>query len=345
MAYDRMGAALLREMRTMHAMAKPDILTSIFFGGGTPSLMPPQIVQDVIDEAMKLWQVSENIEITLEANPTSYEAQNFAAYKQAGVDRLSLGVQSLIDSELQFLGREHSAREALDVLQQVQRQFDRYNFDLIYARPHQTVDAWSKELRQALQYHNGHLSLYQLTIEPDTNFARVYEKGGFELPDDETSLALYEVTQALCADAGLQRYEVSNYAAIGQESRHNMSYWLGHDYIGVGAGAHGRIITDAGWMATSTHKSPERWLSVVEKDGHALVEQRFLSEQDRAEEMLIGGLRLVEGVALAQVQAVLNPDKLALFEGQGLVMRSGEHIKVSPEHIGVTERIISELLI
>jgi putative oxygen-independent coproporphyrinogen III oxidase len=343
--YERMGNALVRELRTMHAMAHTHALTSIFFGGGTPSLMPARIVQSVIDTALELWNSTDNIEITLEANPTSFEAQNFKDYKSAGVNRLSLGVQSLIDEELRFLGREHSAHEALLVLEQVQQLFSRYSIDLIYARPHQTLKAWEQELQQALRYHAGHMSLYQLTIEPDTNFARVYAKGGFALPDDDTALALYELTQTLCAEAGLQRYEVSNYASAGQESIHNLSYWRGDDYIGVGAGAHGRILTHAGqWVATSTHKSPERWLSAVEADGHALVEQRMLSAEDRAEEMLISGLRLAEGIACAEVQQVINPDKMQFFIAEGLVRMQQERLAIPPKHIGVTERIIAELL-
>ena len=345
-AYDRMGEALLQEMRFMRNMAKSNSVTSIFFGGGTPSLMPPYIVENVINEAAALWSFSDNIEITLEANPTSYEAARFAAYKQAGVNRLSLGVQSLIDAELQFLGREHSAQEALHILQQVQEQFERYSFDLIYARPMQTVASWQKELSEALRYHRDHISLYQLTIEPDTAFARVYAKGGFELPDDDTALALYDITQTICADAGLHRYEVSNYAANGRESTHNMSYWKGEDYIGVGAGAHGRILThDESWIAVSTYKSPELWLHHVEQNGHAIKEQHIINAKDRAEEILISGLRLTRGIEYSRVESIINKRKYRLFQQEGLVVHSGEYINIAPQHVSVTERIIAELII
>ncbi len=340
-----MGAALLREMQTMRALSADDNLTSIFFGGGTPSLMPSAIVEAVIAQALRLWDASPDIEITLEANPTSAEAQNFKAYRSAGVNRLSLGVQSLIDKELQFLGREHSAKEALEVLEMVASIYERYSFDLIYARPEQTAKSWRKELSQALPYAHGHLSLYQLTVEPDTPFARVYAKGGFALPDAEVAAELYEITQGLCADVGLERYEVSNYAARGQESRHNLSYWRGDGYIGVGAGAHGRYQDATGtWHATTCEKSPERWMAQVEREGHAMVEHVALSALARAEECLLSGMRLREGVALDAVALAINEDKFAELTTLGFVEARQGQLAVTEKGELVVERVIAELL-
>jgi putative oxygen-independent coproporphyrinogen III oxidase len=234
-------AALLSELDAMSRHVQGRLVTSIFFGGGTPSLMPPDTAQALIERVHTLWEVSPDIEITLEANPTSVEAGTFADFKKAGVNRVSLGVQSLNDSELKFLGRGHSAKEALAAVERARSIFDRYSFDLIYARPSQTVSDWEKELAEALTYAGKHLSLYQLTIEENTAFAHAYAKGGFTLPDDVESEALYRLTESMLADSGLRAYEVSNYAVPGEESRHNLTYWQGGDYIGIGPGAHGRI--------------------------------------------------------------------------------------------------------
>lgn len=343
--YERWSQALLQEMRTMRNLSLDKRLTSIFFGGGTPSLMPPFIVEALLNEAVKLWNCAQDIEITLEANPTSAEAKNFVAYRKAGVNRLSLGVQSLIDDELAFLGREHSAKEALAVLDLVAQHFPRYSFDLIYARPKQTVKAWRKELSQALHHAHGHVSLYQLTVEPDTPFARIYAKGGFTLPDADVAAELYEETQSLCSKARLERYEVSNYAVKGQESQHNLSYWRGDAYVGIGAGAHGRY-RDAtgGWHATEMIKSPERWIASVEREGHGLADHVALSDTARAEEYLLSGLRLREGVVLEQVKSVLDHSKLAQLHELGLIEVTAERLCVTYQGELVVERVIGELL-
>jgi putative oxygen-independent coproporphyrinogen III oxidase len=344
--YDRWRAAMLTELRYMATKMPRAALTSIFFGGGTPSLMPPFIVEALLKEAEALWRFTPEIEITLEANPTSSESANFQAYRDAGVNRLSLGVQSLVAEDLAFLGREHAAEEALEVVALAASIFPRYSFDLIYARPHQTSSAWEKELTTALHYARGHLSLYQLTVEDETPFARLYAAGGFTLPDDETATELYHITQSLCAEAGMHAYEVSNYAAKGQESRHNMSYWNGDAYLGVGAGAHGRLLhANGAWSATNTIKSPEKWIEAVEAHGHAIEQEEWLSADERAEEILLGGLRLRDGIAFDKVKAAIQPHKLTLLEAQGLIRLKEGQLTVTPQGWMVLERIISELLV
>jgi oxygen-independent coproporphyrinogen-3 oxidase len=345
-AFDAWQEALLSELHHMASKIPPTPLTSIFLGGGTPSLMPPAIVEALLREAERLFSFAGDIEITLEANPTSSEAANFTAYRAAGVNRLSLGVQALNEADLQFLGREHSADEALRVVEMAAAIFPRYSFDLIYARPHQTPEAWEAELHRSLTYARGHLSLYQLTVEQDTPFARLYAAGGFTLPDDDTATALYDITAALCRDAGLQRYEISNYAASNQESRHNLTYWRGEPYIGIGAGAHGRLLTaDNAWIATSTLKSPERWLNAVQTHGHGIEQEVSISAQERAEEILLSGLRLREGIAYVKVAPVINPKKLALLQTQGFMTL--EHGQLCTTHTGkmVLNTVISELVL
>jgi putative oxygen-independent coproporphyrinogen III oxidase len=294
--HGRWKAALLRELEHMAQSVPGRQVASIFFGGGTPSLMPPGIAEALIERVQALWPVAEDIEITLEANPTSVETQTFADFKRAGINRASLGVQSLRASELAFLGREHNVGEALKAIESAAKTFSRYSFDLIYARPNQTVAAWEEELTEALQYVDGHMSLYQLTIEENTAFHHAYAKGGFTLPGEEEAEALYRRTEAIMAQRGLRAYEVSNYAKPGQESRHNLSYWKGYDYIGVGPGAHGRITVGSERIATQTLKSPERWLEQVERAGYACEIWQAVERQQEAEERLMMGLRVQEGI-------------------------------------------------
>lgn len=277
---DRWREALLAELEYMALHVPGRTAASIFFGGGTPSLMPPSTAEALIKRVHELWPAADNIEVTLEANPTSVEADTFADFKKAGVNRVSLGVQSLRDAELKFLGRQHSAKEALNAVERARNTFDRYSFDLIYALPNQTPQAWEKELAEALRHADGHLSLYQLTMEENTAFHHAHAKGEFALPDEETSEALYRLTEKLLSAHGLEAYEVSNYAKPGQESRHNLSYWRGDDYIGVGPGAHGRITTATGRIATSTLKSPERWLENTLKQGQAVEVWNPVSERE-----------------------------------------------------------------
>ncbi len=337
--------ALLSEMRWMAEHAGVHDIHSIFFGGGTPSLMPPATVAALIDETAHLWPVSPSCEITLEANPTSSEATRFVAYREAGVNRLSLGVQSLHDTELQFLGREHSANEARNVLEMVQKHFARYSFDLIYARPHQTAAMWEAELHDAMQYARGHISLYQLTVEPDTPFARLYRAGGFILPSDDIAADLYDVTRSLCEAHNLYSYEISNYAASGQESRHNLAYWQGEDYIGIGAGAHGRIYNMQGqWEATAAIKSPERWLDAVQRQGHGLEICDPVPDDIRMEEYLLGGLRLKGGVSYQKIHAHINQQQCSLMQEMGLLTLNADALSITQQGRLVTERIIQCLL-
>ncbi|HVJ40245.1 MAG TPA: radical SAM family heme chaperone HemW [Dongiaceae bacterium] len=299
----RWRAALLRELRHYAALTPERRVTSLFFGGGTPSLMSPATVGAVIDALGRHWQIDPAIEITLEANPTSVEAEKFRAFAAAGVNRLSLGIQSLDDADLKFLGRQHDSRQALAALDLAGATFPRFSFDLIYARPQQTVAGWAAELDAALKRAGDHLSLYQLTIETGTVFEQAYARGDFQLPPEEVQAELYELTTARLAAAGLAAYEVSNYARPGQESRHNLTYWRYGDYIGVGPGAHGRLSLDGARFATRQHRAPEAWLERVERDGHATRQYDPIAPRDQMEEMLMMGLRLHEGVDLARLQA------------------------------------------
>ncbi|GBQ66501.1 coproporphyrinogen III oxidase [Ameyamaea chiangmaiensis NBRC 103196] len=292
----RFAAALRRELATEAAALGRRPLRSIFFGGGTPSLMDPQTTADLIADARALFDAEPNLEITLEANPTSVEAGALAAFAQAGVNRISLGVQSLDDAALRFLGREHSATQAVAALETARRLFGRLSFDLIYARPGQTLAAWRSELDTALTLVSDHLSLYQLTIEPGTVFEGAARRGLFALPDEDASAALYEQTATVAARHGLAAYEVSNYARPGCESRHNLGYWRYQDYIGIGPGAHGRLTRADGLHATRRHRAPEPWAERVERTGSGTTHDDLLSQQDCAREMLLMGLRLDEGI-------------------------------------------------
>jgi oxygen-independent coproporphyrinogen-3 oxidase len=295
----RFLAAYLGELDAVKARVGPQEVSSIFFGGGTPSLMQPATVAAILDRIGTLWSIATDAEITLEANPNSVEAERFAGYRAAGVNRVSIGVQSLRDDELKRLGRLHSVAEARAAIDIARRTFDRWSFDLIYARPGQTTDAWRAELFEALEMAGGHLSLYQLTIEPDTPFAELHARGRLVVPDADAALDLYAVTQEMMAAAGLPGYEISNHAAPGEESRHNLLYWRYGAYAGVGPGAHGRLVLPDGTrVATATERTPERWVERVAENGCAFVEETALSREEQADEMLLMGLRLTEGIDL-----------------------------------------------
>jgi putative oxygen-independent coproporphyrinogen III oxidase len=278
-------------------------LASIFFGGGTPSLMDPATTAALIADARALFDAPPDLEITLEANPTSVEAARLAEIRDAGVNRLSLGVQALDAEALRFLGRRHDAAQAMAALEIGRALFPRLSFDLIYARPHQPEAAWRAELRQALALAADHLSLYQLTIEPGTRFATEYARGAFTLPDSDEAARLYWATVEEAARFGLAPYEISNYAKLGAESRHNLVYWRYGDYLGIGPGAHQRLLLDGQLLAARRHRAPEEWLARVERDGHATTAEESLSQQDRAREALLMGLRLAEGIDPARIQA------------------------------------------
>ncbi|NBC31472.1 MAG: coproporphyrinogen III oxidase [Alphaproteobacteria bacterium] len=271
-------------------------VATVFFGGGTPSLMAPETAAAILDRVAALWPVAPDVEVTLEANPTSVEAGRFAAFREAGVNRVSLGVQTLDDSALQALGRGHDRRQALAALALAARHFDRFSFDLIYARPGQTPAAWQAELETALALAGDHLSVYQLTIEPGTAFATLYARGALTLPDEDAGLALYDMTLERLAAAGLPAYEVSNHARPGGECRHNLIYWRGGDYVGIGPGAHGRLTGPAGRVATRAHRAPEVWLDRVEQGGTGEHPRERLEPRTVGEELLLMGLRLTEGI-------------------------------------------------
>ena len=304
----RWRRAIEAELAHYAALAPARRVTSIFFGGGTPSLISGAAIAALIARVKALWPTADDCEITLEANPSSVEAGRFADYAAAGVNRVSLGVQSLDDEALRFLGRRHSASEALAAVELAARQFPRMSFDLIYARPGQTAAAWRDELARALLHAGGHLSLYQLTIEPQTPFADAQARGELELPPEDVAAALYETTQELLEASGLPSYEISNHAAAGQEARHNLTYWRYEDYAGIGPGAHGRLTIDGVKTATRQHRAPEAWLARVEREGHATQTSAALAREECREEMLLLGLRLREGVTRARFRAVCGSE-------------------------------------
>ena len=292
----RFAAALRTELQWEAARLGRRRLTSIFFGGGTPSLMDPATAAALIDDAARLFDAALDLEVTLEANPTSVEAARFGAFRAAGVNRVSIGVQSLDPEALRLLGRQHSAEQAVAALATARGLFPRVSFDLIYARPGQDARAWRAELRRALGLAADHLSLYQLTIEPGTRFEALHRRGEIVLPDPETGAALYEASAEEAARVGLAAYEVSNYARPGAESRHNLAYWRYQDYAGIGPGAHGRIDVDGALLATRRHRAPEPWAALVEAQGHGTAAEATLTPEERAREMLLMGLRLAEGI-------------------------------------------------
>lgn len=294
----RFRAAFLRELDVTAQRIGRRRVSSIFFGGGTPSLMQPETVAAILDRIAALWSVDAGAEITLEANPGSVEADRFRGFRTAGVNRASLGVQSLHDDILRSLGRIHTVAEAKRAIEIARSTFDRFSFDLIYARPKQQPAQWRDELREALSIAGGHLSLYQLTIEPDTPFAKLHAAGKLTVPDGDAAAELYAITQELTAAAGLPTYEISNHAVPGEESRHNLLYWRYGEYAGIGPGAHGRLHLSNGHIGTSTERHPETWASLVEQNGHGLIEETPLSPSEQADEMLMMGLRLLEGIDL-----------------------------------------------
>jgi oxygen-independent coproporphyrinogen-3 oxidase len=292
----RFAEALRRELATEAARLGHRRLTSIFFGGGTPSLMDPSTVGALLDDAARWFDPIDDLEITMEANPTSIEAGRLADYRTAGVNRISIGIQSLDETALRTLGRQHSATDAIAALALARRLFPRVSFDLIYARPGQDLAGWRAELRTALAIAADHLSLYQLTIEPATQFEALHRQGKIVLPDEDTAASLYDATGEECARAGLLAYEISNYARPGEESRHNLAYWRYLDYAGIGPGAHGRVTVNGSLHATRRHRAPEPWAERVERTGDGLTSDDLVPADERAREALLMGLRLAEGI-------------------------------------------------
>ncbi|MCR6629608.1 MAG: radical SAM family heme chaperone HemW [Magnetospirillum sp.] len=344
----RWRAALLAELEHFARLKPGAAVTSIFFGGGTPSLMEPATVAALIERVAALWPVAADLEVTLEANPSTVEAGRFRDFRAAGIGRLSLGVQALDDASLKFLGRRHDAAEALAALELAGRLFPRFSFDLIYARPGQTPASWRDELTRALGLAGDHLSMYQLTIEDGTAFAPAHARGDFVLPPEEDQAATFEITQALTAAAGLPAYEVSNHARPGGECRHNLTYWLGGDYVGVGPGAHGRLNGEA----FRQHRAPAIWLERVEAHGHATQEREALDPAIRAEEMVMMGLRLTDGIRADTFAAasgrslwqVLDADGLARMEEGGFIARTSAGVRATPAGMLVLNALTAELL-
>jgi putative oxygen-independent coproporphyrinogen III oxidase len=348
----RWQTALLADLDQAAAETGARRLGSIFFGGGTPSLMAPETVAALLARAAERWRFADNIEITLEANPSSVEAARFAALSAAGVNRLSLGVQALDGRALRFLGRGHDVAEALAAIALARRHFPRFSFDLIYARPGQTLAEWEAELEQAVALAGDHLSLYQLTIESGTAFATAYARGDFALPEDELAAALYEATAARLAAAGLAGYEISNYARPGGESRHNLAYWRYGDYAGIGPGAHGRLTRDGGRIATRQYRAPETWLAAVERQGHGREESLALAPAEQAREALMMGLRLTEGVERerfrartgGEIEAALDLRRLPdLVEG-GFVRLDRHGLRATPAGRQRLDAVLAALL-
>jgi putative oxygen-independent coproporphyrinogen III oxidase len=344
----RFVRALIAEIAATAARTPGRSVSTVFFGGGTPSLMEPATVAAVLDAIARNWDVSDDVEVTLEANPTSVEARRFAGYRGAGVNRVSLGVQALDDAALSALGRTHTAREALDAVAVARRIFERYSFDLIYARTGQTVAEWRTELMSAITQAAGHLSLYQLTIEPGTPFAALHAAGKLTIPDADHSWNLYDVTQEVCAAAGLLAYEVSNHARPGAECRHNLVYWRSHEYAGIGPGAHGRLDISGVRRATATERQPEAWLALVESQGHGLVTDEPLSRAQAADEYLLMGLRLAEGIDLCRFERLaghpLSAAQIAHLTQHGLVEtpRAGR-LRVTATGFPVLNAVVADL--
>ena len=344
----RFVRAFTAEIAATAARVPGRTVSTIFIGGGTPSLMQPATVAAVLDAVARHWRIAPGAEVTLEANPTSVEATRFLGYRAAGVNRVSLGVQALDDGALAELGRLHSAREALDAVAVARGVFERYSFDLIYARPRQTPRDWASELRRALAEAGEHLSLYQLTIEQETPFAALHAAGKLKTPDEDVARALYDTTQEVCAAHGLPAYEVSNHARSGGECRHNLIYWRAHEYAGVGPGAHGRVDIAGERHATATEKRPEAWLAQVEARGHGLTTDDLLTRQEIADEFLLMGLRLAEGIDMERYAAIagrtLDPDRIAALREHDLIETTAAgRLRVSMAGFPVLDAVVADL--
>jgi putative oxygen-independent coproporphyrinogen III oxidase len=344
----RFVRAFAAEIAATAARVPDRTVSTIFFGGGTPSLMQPSTLAGVLDAIAKHWHVAPDAEITLEANPTSVEATRFRGYRTAGVNRVSLGVQALDDRVLTELGRLHSAREALDAVAVARSVFGRYSFDLIYTRPGQQPQDWARELRGALAEAGEHLSLYQLTIEPETPFAALHAAGKLRLPDEDTARALYDTTQEICAAHGLPAYEISNNARPGGECRHNLVYWRAHEYAGIGPGAHGRLDIGGDRHAVATEKRPESWLMRVEANGSGVITDDVLTREERSDEFLLMGLRLAEGIDIARYAEIarrpLDAVRIATLHDHGLVETTpAGRLRVTLPGFPVLDAVVADL--
>ena len=345
---ERFARAFETELASMRARTGPREVTSIFLGGGTPSLMQPETVAKVLDAVARNWTVPADIEITLEANPSSVEAGRFQGYRAAGVNRVSLGVQALNDVDLHFLGRLHDVSQALHAIELARNIFPRLSFDLIYARPGQTPEAWEAELDQAIGLAADHLSLYQLTIEEGTRFHTLHAAGKFEIPDGDLAADLYAITQEITAARGLPAYEISNHARPGAESRHNLTYWRYGEYAGVGPGAHGRFIENGRRVVTIAEKMPETWANLVEAKGHGVTGGETLTRSEEADEFLLMGLRLAEGIDLDRYEQLsgrpLSPARVSNLRSEGLVAPVGNsRLRATSTGMIVLDAVVADL--
>ncbi|TGQ74980.1 coproporphyrinogen III oxidase [Mesorhizobium sp. M00.F.Ca.ET.186.01.1.1] len=345
---ERFAAAFEAELSTMRQRTGPREVTSIFLGGGTPSLMKPETVARVLDAVAKNWTVADGIEVTLEANPSSVEAERFRGYRTAGVNRVSLGVQALNDKDLRFLGRLHNVEEALHAIGLAREIFPRLSFDLIYARPGQTPEAWASELEQAIGHAADHLSLYQLTIEEGTPFHALHAAKKFVIPDNDHAADLYALTQEVTAAHGLPAYEISNHARPGAESRHNLTYWRYGEYVGVGPGAHGRFVENGHRVVTIAERMPETWANLVEAKGHGITGGEILTRSEEADEFLLMGLRLAEGIDLTRYEAFsgrgLSSARLSVLQGEGLVAPIGNaRLRATAAGMIVLDAVVADL--
>ncbi|WP_375551138.1 radical SAM family heme chaperone HemW [Rhodophyticola porphyridii] len=346
----RWQRAFLAELERAGRETGGRTLNSVFFGGGTPSLMAPDLVRSIIDQIRKTWPVANDLEITLEANPTSVEAWKFRSFREAGVTRISMGIQAMNDDDLKRLGRLHTVEEAVNAFDIARNAFDRVSFDLIYARQHQTLEGWKTELSEALSLALDHLSLYQLTIEDGTAFGDRYRLGRLPgLPGDDLGADMYELTQELCERAGFPAYEISNHAADMAQSRHNLIYWRGGDYLGIGPGAHGRLSLGSRRFATETHRMPQAWLEQVEQTGSGETARTELSQADQAHEYLMMSLRLAEGSNLVRYEALngagIDPDRLDRLAEDGFIEIRGTQLAATKRGRPVLNAILRELLV
>jgi len=340
--------AFAAEIGTTAARAPGRTVSTIFFGGGTPSLMQPATVGAILDAIGKYWSIAPDAEVSLEANPTSVEATRFQGYRAAGINRVSLGVQALDNGALKSLGRTHTAQEALAAVAIARSAFDRYSFDLIYARPGQTPEAWAAELKCAIAEAGEHLSLYQLTVEADTPFAALHSAGKLNVPNEDAARDLYDTTQAVCAAAGLPAYEISNHARPGAECRHNLVYWRGHEYAGIGPGAHGRLDIDGERHAIETERRPEAWLMRVESLGHGVVGDDTLLRSQMADEFLLMGLRLAEGIDPARYERLagrkLDQRRIKILQQEGAIeLTPGGKLRVTVSGFPVLDAVVADL--
>lgn len=332
----------------MASLAPERVVGSIFLGGGTPSLMAPKTVAGILDAIGRHWTIGPNVEVTLEANPTSVEAERFRGYRAAGVNRVSMGIQALNDVDLKALGRQHSVAEAMQAVETATAIFERTSFDLIYARSGQTPASWRLELEEAIRRAGDHLSLYQLTIEEGTPFKKLHQAGKLVVPDEDLARDLYDLTQEVCARHGLPAYEISNHARTGAECRHNLIYWRYGEYAGIGPGAHGRLVTARGRRALSIEKNPERWLAHVAQDGHGIVEDETLSAEAEGDEFLLMGLRLAEGIDAARYRLLsgrsLDEKRIAALAADNLIeFGAAGRLRVTSSGFPLLDAVVADL--